>query len=500
MNGKITPQIKCFMAALILSGVGISAITSPAYSQSSRADSDFDTDDFRGAIDGDEDDFGYEDIQENPEDAYEPVELSGRTRGVSSSPEGRVTSNVGDDDEDGDDDQNIRSNVAVEPLQTGTESNFEEDPFGPTGFRVGSFNANASLEQAIGYSSNLRGTVDGSAGAFSQTDVSTSMTSDWSRHEWRSSFTGSYRKPFDSDEIDRPNGYVDTALRLDLVDGYTLTTTGYYNFTTQSFTSDTLAPGAVDTPSIQSWGGNVELQRADRKLQLTLRGSVDRTIYGEADLGGGATLNQGDRNNNIYQLTARVGYETSPAITPFVEGSVGWRVYDIELDRNGNRRDSEIFDLRGGVELDISEKLLGEISVGYTSEAFEDPLLASLEGITVEAELEWSPERDTIVRFIAGTELNGSITANESGSLIYVARAELERQINSRLALNGFVDYEINDNDEQDTTIGVGVGLEYWLNRYMALTADAEYESFSSNVAGDAFDETSARVGILLQR
>ncbi len=484
------------MAALIISGAGFCAIESTAYSQTIFPATDLDTDGFRGAIGNGEDEFGLDGAEENPEDVYEPLELNERNQGITSQSAGRV---VVEDVEDPDN-ENIRSNVAVGPVQSGIESNTEEDPFAPTGFRMGTFNANASLEQAIGYSSNLRGATNGNGGAFSQTDAALSLTSDWSRHELRSSFIGSYRKPFDDDEIDRPNVYVDTALRLDLVDGFTLTTTGYYNFTTQRFTSDTLVPGAIDTPSIQAFGGNVELQRTDRKLQLTLRGSVDRTIYDDADLGGGVTQSQSDRINNLYEFTARVGYETSPAFTPFVESSIGWRVYDDELDRNGNRRDSEILDLRGGVEIDISEKLSGEISVGYTSESFEDPLLANLEGVTVEGEIEWSPERETIIRFIAGTELNGSITTNESGSLIYTARAELERQVTSRLALNGFVDYEVNDNDEQDTTIGVGLGLEYWVNRYMALTADAEYETFSSNVPGDAFDETSARVGVLFQR
>ena len=395
---------------------------------------------------------------------------------------------------------NVRSNVAVAPVQSGTGQNIETDPFGASGFRLGSFDATASLEQAIGYSDNVSGIVDGEGGAFSQTDANLSLTSDWSLHQLQTNFSGSYFKPFDSNEVDQPNFFTDTTLRLDLTDGYTFTARGFYNLTTQNFTSSTLAPGAIDTPSIQTYGGSLELQRTDRKLQLTLRGSLDRNTFEDAQLGGGLIQTQSDRDSNLYQLTARVGYETSPAFTPFIEGVYGLREFDESVDRNGNQRDSNIYELRGGVEIDLGEKLQGEFSVGYVGEEFDDPLLGTLEGFTVNGQLDWSPERDSLFTLSVGSQLNDSIVANENGSIIYTTRLDYQRQITSRWSMDAFADYELETNIENDTTLGFGVGVQYWVNRFSAITADVEHEMFTTDTPGSDIDETSARIGIRWQR
>ena len=66
-------------------------------------------------------------------------------------------------------------------------------------------------------------------------------------------------------------------------------------------------------------------------------------------LSDGTVIDQGDRAENRYGVTARVGYEVSPAIQPFVQAGAALRVRDQELDSNGNARGGTDFDLRGGI-------------------------------------------------------------------------------------------------------------------------------------------------------
>lgn len=392
------------------------------------------------------------------------------------------------------------ANIAADPVQTGIPPTPETDPFGPTGIRLGTFDLNVSLEQAIGYSSNVSEQAGGDSGAFSETSISASITSDWSRHQWQTNINGSYRRPFDDEEIDQPQLVIDTALRLDLIDGYTLTTDGFYNITTQGFTSSTLAPGAVDNPIVENWGGGIELQRTDRKLQVTLRGDIDRDEFQSSDLGGGIIQDEGDQNNTEYRATARLGYEISPAITPFVEGSYAIRDFDQESDRNGNDRDSDIFELRGGVEIDLGEKLTGEIAVGYVNESFEDPLLEDLNALTINGQLNWSPERDTQISLTLGTITNNSITANENGSIIYTGRLDAVRQISDRFSVNAFADTQVETNIDNNTTFQVGIGTQYWVNRFMAITSQVDYQRFESDAPNSSFDATSGQIGVRLQR
>jgi len=392
------------------------------------------------------------------------------------------------------------ANVAADPVQTGTPALADPDPFAPTGIRLGTFDLNVSLEQAIGYSDNVSEQVDGDAGAFSETSVDASLTSDWSRHEWQTNINGSYRRPFDDDEIDQPQFDIDTALRLDLIDGYTVTTRGFYSLSTQGFTSSTLVPGAIDNPIQENFGASLELQRTGRKLQLTLRGEYDRDEFDDTDLGGGLIQSEADQNNDEFGITARVGYEVSPALTPFIEGSYAVRDFEQEVDRNGNRRDSNIFELRGGVEVDLGEKLAGEIALGYVSESFDDPALENLDAFTVNGQLDWSPQRDTQVAVTLGTQTNNSIIANENGSIIYSGRLDVDRQITDRLSVNAFADAQVETNDDNNTTFQIGVGTQYWVNRFMAITSQVDYQRFQSDAPNSDFDATSGQIGVRLQR
>lgn len=396
--------------------------------------------------------------------------------------------------------QSPLGNPAATPVQTGIPQIPETDPFAPTGFRLGTYDVNVSLEQAFGYSDNVSEQVGGSGGGFSETTIDADITSNWSRHQWQTNINGSYRKPFDDKEIEQPQLQVDTALRLDLIDGYTLTTSGFYNISTQGFTSSTLAPGAVDNPIQENWGGGVELQRTDRKLQLTLRGDVDRDEFQPSELGGGIIQNEGDRNNNEYRITARVGYEISPALTPYIEGAYAIRDFDQELDRNGNQRDSDIFDIRGGLEIDLGEKLTGEIAIGYVNESFDDPALEDLDAFTVNGQINYSPQRDTQIGLTLGTQTNDSIITDDNGSIIYNARIDVDRQINQRFSVNAFADGQIETNDDNNTTLQAGIGTQYWVNRFMAITSQVDYLRFSTDAPGTDFEATSGQVGVRIQR
>lgn len=476
--------------AILAIGLGLAG--EPVYAQSVPATSSFDGFEIRDGVDADQQGTGAADPVFPEDVAVERVVSNTRAERVSSAVPVGVTP--------GDAPSTARSNQPVDPVQSGIDRPEEDDPFAADGILIGTTNSFIVLEQSVGYSSNLSQNVDGEAGTFSQTDIDASFTSDWSRHQWQTNFFGSYRSFFNDDIVDEPALSADTALRLDLIDGFTLTGSANYFVSTQEFTDNTLAPGAIDTPLIQAYGGAVELARGDRKLRLALRGSIDRTVFDDADLGNGISQSQEDLNNDLYSMSLRVGYEVSPAVVPFVQGGYSVRDYDLALDRNGNQRDSDILELRAGLELDFGEKLQGEIAIGYLTETFDDAALEDLSGLTVNGSLIWSPERDSLVTLTLGTATSTSIVANDSGNLDYVARLDYARQINDRWSMDAFAGLELDTNDERDMTLETGLGLQYWVNRFTAITGDVEYSSFTSDTPGSEFDEFSARIGVRLQR
>ena len=311
------------------------------------------------------------------------------------------------------------SNIKAAKSQDGTGALAQTDPFAAVGFRMGTWQVFSSVEQTVGYSTNIDGVAQGKSGAFSQTDVDVSLQSDWSRHSARIDANGSFLTPLGSDGQDIPSAGVTAGLNLDVIDGVSIDLGALYNYTTESVTSTNITSSAASRPGVHTTGASLGVARTGQKLSYALRGSVTRSDYEAIELTSGASESQGDRNNTLYTLNGRVGYEISPAISPFIEGELSLRDYDRDLDRNGEDRHSIIMGARAGVAIDLGEKLSGEIAVGYRAEDFADPALETLDGITLDGNVVWSPMRDTTLTLTTRTDFSSSTTAGQNGSVVF---------------------------------------------------------------------------------
>ena len=397
-----------------------------------------------------------------------------------------------------------RSNMRMQPEQSGTGAIPEDDPFAATGFRIGSWRAYTSLEQTLGYSTNINGVAMGKGGGFSQTDIDISLQSDWSRHSARIDGEGIYRKAFTSDAEDIPTVNINGELSLDLVDGVNADLGVNYGYTTESVTSSTITSAASERPGVHTYGGFAGVRRSGHRLEYSLRGSVGRTVYDDISLVFGGSETQSDRNNTLYSAIGRVGYEISPVLKPFVELEAGIRDYDEKLDRNGDNRNSVIMGIRGGLAVDLGEKLKGEIAAGYRVEDYEGSSLKNLESLTLDGNIVWSPERDTMITFAAQTGFSGSTTSGQNGAVVFGADVTAERRITDRLSLNANGGIDITSQDDgsrTDTVWTAGTGFNYWLSRFMALTGSVEHTiQQSTDGPANEFEDTTIRAGMRFQR
>lgn len=396
-----------------------------------------------------------------------------------------------------------RDNLRAGAVEPGVASPADEDPFIPTGFRVGTWQAFTRLEQALGYTTNTTNVAGGQAGAVSRTRAGVTLRSDWARHEASVEANGSLDHFLSGEESDVPQADLTGALRLDLVDGIVANLRAGYVYSTEATNSDALGGGVADRPGVHAYGASAELVRSGGKLDFSLRGSADRTVYDQALTTGGGLLDQSDRDNTLYQATARAGYGVSEAMRPFVQAGIGRRIHDLTVDRNGEERDSTLYDLRVGLAVDLGEKLRGEAALGYLAEVFDDSGLTTLDTPTFNANLVWSPERETQVTFSAATSLSGSTTAGESGSSTQSFGVEVDRRIRERLSGHADVGLEIDTlhaTGERDLTWTAGAGLKYWINRFIGVTADVGYERLESSDPASSYDAATVTLGIALQR
>ncbi|MEZ5871090.1 MAG: outer membrane beta-barrel protein [Nitratireductor sp.] len=394
-----------------------------------------------------------------------------------------------------------RANVRAAPVEAGNLVVPEDEPYLPQGFRAGTWSIFTRVEQALGYTTNTTSSAGGNGGLFSQTDATFRAQSDWSRHQAGLEATATIRRSGDEDTI--PDLSVKGNVRLDLVDGFAATASGGYRYTTEALTSNSLGSTVSERPGVHSLTGSAQVERSGGKLDIALRGSLERTLYNDATLSGGGILSQSDRNNTLYQVSARAAYGSTDALKPFVQAGIGWRVHDEKTDRNGEERDSVIYDLRTGLQVDLGPKLKGEVSVGYLSEDFSDANIDSLSGMSLNAGIDWSPVRETQIRLSAATTFGGSTTAGDNGSINQNVSLEGKRRVRDNLELNAKASIDVaryGTSGGMDVAYTTGAGLEYWISRFLSVTADVEHQQFNSATAGNSWDATSFRLGVAVQR
>ncbi|WP_284268831.1 outer membrane beta-barrel protein [Mesorhizobium huakuii] len=385
----------------------------------------------------------------------------------------------------------------------GQNKKAEDDPFAPTGVKWGSFNIRPSIEQGMTATTNGDSSAAGTSALLSETALRFTAVSDWRENSATIDGYGLFRETVSGYRVHNAQGRIEGQLNIDLDNELRAIAKLGYEAVPETASSPNAIAGVSTQPLRQTIDGSLGVEKAVGKMQYTLTGAVSHDFYGDAELSDGTTLSQKDQDNTLYTATLRTGYEISPALTPFTEIEVGRRAYDQRIDNEGFERSSTRLGARAGLQLDMGEKLSGEFSAGWLREAIDDKSLEAISGVTVNADLKWSPERGTTIGLTGKTTVETTTTAGESGDILYSGRLTGERQIRANLTANAALGLDWRDYvgiDGHDRILSAETGLTWWLNRYAGLTTRVRTEKLTSNLPGRDYTANSIYLGLKVQR
>jgi hypothetical protein len=373
-------------------------------------------------------------------------------------------------------------------------------PFAATGVRVGTFLLRPSLEQGVEWSSNASATSGGNSDVLSSTTARLAAASEWSRHSLSLDATGTWRQSLRGTGFSEVTAGANAALNLELGAGWVSASTLNYDRRPETAS---LGVDTVGRPLRQTFGAATGLEKTIGPVLLSGRVSAERNVYDTATLAAGGTASQADRNNTLASFSLRGGYAVSPGLQPFVEAEYGRRMYDIARDGAGNSRAATRMGARAGLAFDRGEKLTGEVSAGWIGERPDNAALASVSGLSVDANVVWSPLRGTQVTLAGNTGVDAASLAGTTGALVYGVSIAASRELTSRLTGSALLSAELRryaGTTDSDTTLGASGSLTWWLNRYAGVTGRASYETQSSTLAGRGYNATTLYLGLTLQR
>ncbi|WP_170314786.1 outer membrane beta-barrel protein [Aquibium carbonis] len=393
-------------------------------------------------------------------------------------------------------------NRRLDPIETGTITP-EENPYAPLGLRLGTFDATVTLDQGMLWSSNINSTQNGGEAFVSQSELRLRAVSDWSSHSAEINALGVYQKSVSGEDYKQTELAIDGALSYEISRDTTVRATASYRIAPEAASSPVVLPATDTDPLNHQLSASLGVRHGFGRAVLGLTGSLDRETFSDFEGLCCGTVSQEDRNYTLATLALRAGYEVSPALTPFVEAEIGRRNYDLEQDFAGYRRSADRYALKGGLELDLSEKLNGEISVGWLRESFDDDRLVPVSALLLDGTLNWSPMRGTTLRLTGGTTVEGSTTAADSGSVRYSGNLEVLREVRPSLtvgALGGLAFRDYVNSSATETTLSAEVNATWWMNRYAGLNGRLRHERFDSTLPNRDYRENSIYLGLKLQR
>jgi hypothetical protein len=380
----------------------------------------------------------------------------------------------------------------------------DEDPFGPTGVHAGTFVLRPAIEMMTGYDTNPARSATNPKGSTQFTAAPELLgKSDWERHQLDIAIRGSYNYYPDVRLADRPNLDARADGRIDVTKDTRIDVQGRYLLSTDYPGSPNIAADFAKLPIYTDVGTTLGIGQRFNRLDLALKGTIDRIEWQDSLLTNGVRQSNVDRNYDQYGTQLRGTYEVTPGLKPFAEADVDTRVHDLKVDRTGADRDSDGVAVKVGTAFEFTRKLTGEISVGYLNRFYQDPNLPKVHAPLLDASLIWAASALTTIKFVASTNVNESVLTDVSGVLVHNNGLEISHALRRWLIATAKFGYGIDDyigSLRQDHRYTASLALAYKLSREFWLKGELREEWLSSNVPNSNYAATVALVGLRLQR
>ena len=367
-----------------------------------------------------------------------------------------------------------------EPTVDGGENPQRATEPGQTpGIRLGTFVLRPAISQTINTEKQTN-TGGPSRRNYLTTGIRGTLTSDWSRHALTMTGDGAWEKNFGSKNGEEPRARIEADLRLDLGEQTTANLKAGYEFSREGTTDPNALTGASVQGGEHRFTTGASIQRDFGKLRGLAALDLSRTVYTDAKGLNGQPISLSDRDQNGANLRGRIGYELSPALIPFLELNAGTTKYDRRLDNTGYARSSNSYGAKIGAEVDLGEKTRGEAAIGYLRKQYDDDRIASIGALTLDGELNWSPQRGTNVNLGLRTTIEDFAGGPQGGWISYRLDAGLTHELRSNLVarLTGQIVHRTFPSSDMEDAVEytAGAGLTWGLNRYLDLTADVSYQ------------------------
>lgn len=375
-------------------------------------------------------------------------------------------------------------------------------PYEPLGIRAGAFRIFPSTSVAETYDDNVNATDDNTRDDFITTiSPSIEVQSDFSRHALGLNvFSDVGRYAQDSKEDFWDFGLSGNG-RLDITRDSNLN--GAFTVARLHDARDDPEEDATEAESRRpvrygNYNARLAFDQAFNRMTFRVTGLFNRKDYRQ----GAGSANQNDRDRNIYTGALRAGYNVSPRINTFVEGVYEDQRRDVKTDSDGLDRDSYGWEARGGVSVNFTDLLFGEVFGGYQEQYFRDSAFDTKSGLAYGLGLTWLPTQLTTVGLTGGSGFEPTTNEDASTNLQSTVALRVDHELLRNVLIGvggGYVRNDFENTSRVDNRWDAEADITYLINRHFSVGAAYGFSTRSSDDADARFDRNLFTVRLRAQ-
>lgn len=255
-------------------------------------------------------------------------------------------------------------------------------------------------------------------------------------------------------------------------------------------------------PVVVSGGAGLGYTQRFGRFTATGTGDIARDWVGEAVRVDGTVIDNSHEGATRYGGTLRVGYDLTPVVAVFGQGSAGRIEFDGADPDLGASRSGEDFELRGGIAANWSDVVTLEASIGSGWRMFDDSAIAEAQTWLYGAALGYRPTTTTEFTASFDTALTPG-TGISGASASYGLGLEARHRANSWLALRASAGAQWavpEDGSSISRSYSAGLGADFTLSQHTIATLEYDYGLREDPAAAIASrDEHRISGGVSLQ-
>lgn len=360
--------------------------------------------------------------------------------------------------------------------------------YDPLGIQVGSFLAFPTLQTAAGYTSNVFLVENGAqSDGFVDIRPGIGINSDWSQHMVM--FRGDMlMRRFLSNAIRNEDRWsADLQGRLDI--GSDLSISGQAQASRQ-YESPFNAQINASSTVLSNYDQNMLRVNAEYKAgQTRALLNVDRSVYdfNNINFPDGTVNDQSDRDRTIWRVVGQYEYAFTPSFSVYGQVTPQWTNYKKDLLTGGANRDSFAVRAIAGINFDVAGLMRGTLGVGYTRRNFDSPTYGDVDGVSVEARLDYFLSPLTTVSVAARRIIDDANIGASAAFFENRLSARVDHELLTNLLLNGLFEYSDQNYigvQQTSNAYSGALGARYFSSRRLQWDLQSTYSHRKSDFLG----------------